>query len=220
MYNLVIGQKAYSSWSMRGWLLLDAFGLTFKERLVRLNSPEFEAWRALERPARTVPFLSWDDAGATRRVWDTMAMAETLAERHPEAGIWPHAAGDRMVARVVAAEMHAGFAALRRHCPMNFHRGGRPPRDGLAEARTDATHAVDLWDWALAETGGPWLGGPEFSAADAFMAPLATRICDYGLTDERSEGYVDRVLGHPSVVKWIDAGLADPERLAVYDDLP
>ncbi|MEL6479303.1 MAG: glutathione S-transferase N-terminal domain-containing protein [Pseudomonadota bacterium] len=220
MYGLTIGQKAYSSWSMRGWLLLEAFGLPFSERLVRLYTPEFDAWRLDQAPAWTVPMLEWQEGGATRRVWDTLAIAETLAERHPEAGIWPAGASDRAVARILAAEMHAGITALRTHCPMNFHRGGRPPKEGRAAAEADVARAGALWAWAIAETGGPWLAGRDFSAADAFMAPLATRIRDYGLLSPETETYVSLVLDHPAVSAWVGAGLADPERLAVYESVP
>lgn len=220
MYHITIAQKAYSSWSMRGWLLLAAFDLAFEEELIRLYTPEFDAFQAARSPARTVPYLTWQEAGETRHLWDSLAMAETLAERHPDAGIWPAEAAHRVVARIVAAEMHSGFMALRSHCPMNFHRDGRQPKLGLEEAKADAARAGALWSWALEQTGGPWLGGPAFSAADVFMAPLATRLRDYGLMTQETEPYTMQLLAHPAVARWIAAGRADPERVALYENVP
>ena len=176
MYRLSTGDKAYSSWSLRGWLLLAAFNLPFEDVPVRMYDPEFDAMKAAKAPARTVPILEWDQDGQTRRVWDTLAIAETLAERHPQAGIWPADPWPRAIARTLAAEMQSGFPAFRNACPMNIHRDPAPlkaPPDGVAG---DVARLGELWRWALTETGGPWLGGPRFSAADAFYAPVALRL--------------------------------------------
>lgn len=217
MYTLTIGDKAYSSWSMRGWLLLAAFDLPFEERPVRMYDPAFDAMQAANAPARTVPQLSWEDGGRTVRIWDSAAIAETLAERHPEAGIWPSDPTARAVARVLSAEMHSGFATLRRTCPMNLHRVGRPfpaEPEGLG---TDLERLGALWTWALELTGGPWLGGPAFSAADAFYAPVATRIDSYALADATTGPVVERLLAHPAVARWTSDGRADLRRLSLYD---
>lgn len=219
MYTLFIGQKAYSSWSLRGWLLLAAHDLAFREVEVGLYSDAFTAFVAARSPARTVPLLEWEEDGATVRLWDSLAMAETLAERHPDAGIWPTDSAHRRVARIVATEMHSGFTGLRTHCPMNFHRVGRKPVIGREEAEADAARVGDLWAWALDKTGGPWLGGPHFSAADSFMAPLATRLSSYDLMTEETEPYAKRLMAHPKVAAWIAAGLADPTRIALYEDV-
>lgn len=217
MYRIVIGDKAYSSWSLRGWLMLAAFDLPFEEELVRMYDPGFAAMLAARAPARTVPILEWQEGGATRRVWDTMAIAETLAERHPQAGHWPSDPAHRAVARVVTATMHAGFAALRGAAPMNIHRGGRP-LVAVPEAVAADLAALDrLWGWAWEQTGGPWLGGARFGAADAMFAPVALRLTGYGLGSAVARGFADRLIAHPAVAAWIVAAEADPRRIAEYD---
>lgn len=219
MYRIVIGDKAYSSWSLRGWLLLAAFGLEFREVPVRLDDPAFERMKQQRTPARTVPILEWDEDGRTRRIWDTVAIAETLADRHPEAGIWPADPWHRAVARALAAEMHAGFATLRDTCPMDLHRTGQPPRSRPPALDADLARLAELWRWALDETGGPWLGGPAFSAADAFFAPVAFRLTGYDLMAPPLEGYARRLLDHPAIQHWRTAAEADPRRLRCDTDL-
>lgn len=218
MYRIVIGDKAYSSWSLRGWLLLAAFDLPFVEVRIRMYDPEIERMKAERAPARTVPILEWEEDGRTRRVWESLAIAETLAERHPDAGHWPADAHHRAVARVLASEMHAGFTALRGICPMNLHRDGMPPVKADEMLKQDLEHLGQLWDWALAETGGPWLGGPAFSVADVFFAPVAFRLTVYGLMSARLEPYARRVLDHPAVRRWRSDAEADPRRIAYYED--
>jgi glutathione S-transferase len=217
MYRITIGDTAYSSWSLRGWLLLAAFDLPFEENLVRMYDPAFDTMKAMNAPARTVPQLEWDEDGVTRRVWDTLAIAETLAERHPDAGIWPAEPHHRAMARALAAEMHSGFTALRNACPMNLHREPAPlktPPEGLD---ADVARLGELWSWALSQTGGPWLGGPEFSAADAFYAPVAFRLREYALSAPGTGAYAERLLAHPAVTGWVSMAMADPRRLALYD---
>lgn len=217
MYRIYIGDKAYSSWSMRGWLMLAAFGLPFEERPVRMDDPAFDAYRRAKAPARTVPLLEWDEPGTTRRVWDSLAIAETLNERHPDAGIWPADANHRAIARCLAAEMHSGFVALRAACPMNIHRVPAPLKALPEAAAADAARARQLWAWALTATGGPWLGGPAFSAADACYAPVALRFEEYALPREGVGHYLDQLLAHPAVSRWIAGARADPRRLTLYD---
>ncbi len=217
MYRILTGDKAYSSWSLRGWLLLAAFDLPFEDRPVRMYDPEFDAMKAANAPARTVPTLEWDQDGVTRRVWDTLAIAETLAERHPQAGIWPKDPHHRAIARSLAAEIHSGFAALRSACPMNIHRAPAARKtlpDGVA---ADVARLGELWRWALAETGGPWLGGPRFSAVDAFYAPVALRLHEYELSAPGSADYAKRLLDNSAVTNWISMAKADSRRLTRYD---
>jgi len=217
MYTLTIGDKAYSSWSLRGWLCLAAFDLPFVEEAVAMYDPAFDAMQAANAPARTVPQLSWTEGGRLRRIWETAAIAETLAERHPQAGLWPGDPWARAVARTLAAEMHAGFATLRSACPMNFHRHDRPLRDPPEGLAADLDRLAALWRWALGETGGPWLGGATISAVDAFYAPVASRLESYALLTPATEPYARRILDHPAMRRWRVEALADPRRLTVYD---
>jgi glutathione S-transferase len=217
MYRILTGDKAYSSWSLRGWLLLAAFDLPFEDVPVRMYDPAFDAMQTAKAPARTVPMLEWDEGGQTRRVWDTLAIAETLHERRPDAGIWPTDPHHRAIARSLAAEMHSSFRALRGACPMNIHRPPAPMKTVAEDVTADVVRIGQLWAWALAETGGPWLGGPLFSAVDAFYAPVALRLWEYALSAPGTDDYVGKLLDYPAVARWIQMANDDPRRLAHYD---
>ncbi len=205
MYDLVIGDRAYSSWSLRGWLLFDAFDLPVRLHSVRLFTDELRTVLRDFAPARTAPTMRTPDGCI---VPETIAIAEELATRHPKAGLWPPDPGLRSVARVLAAEMHAGFAALRSHCPMNLrvsYIDCAPPPAVLA----DVDRLQQIWDWALTQSGGPWLCGA-YSAADAFFAPVAGRIAGYSLpVGAQAAGYVASHLAHPSFRRWRAMGLVD-----------
>jgi glutathione S-transferase len=205
-YDLVIGDRAYSSWSLRGWLLFDAFGLPVKLHTARLYTDELPTLLKQFHPGKTAPTMRTPDGVV---VPETIAIAEELASRHPEAGIWPADPKARAVARVLAAEMHAGFTALRNHCPMNLrvsYEDCAPPQAVL----DDLKRLEVIWDWARAETGAKvWLAG-EYSAADAFFAPVATRIATYNLpVSDRAMAYVQAHLAHPSFRRWRAMGLVD-----------
>lgn len=206
-YPLAIGDRAYSSWSLRGWLLFDAFGISVATRKARLYSDELPALLADFAPARTVPAARMPEGTV---VMESLAIAEELASRHPRAGIWPEEPRARAVARVLAAEMHAGFAPLRSHCPMNLrvsYTDCAPPPPVLA----DLARLEQIWAWARAETGatGPWLCGP-YSAADAFFAPVAGRIAGHNLpVGKAAMAYVQAHLAHPSFRRWRAMGMAD-----------
>ncbi len=204
-YDLVIGDRAYSSWSLRGWLLFDAFGIPVKTRSARLYTDELAQVLKDYFPGRTAPTMRTPDGVV---VPETIAIAEELASRHPEAGIWPTDPRARAVARVLAAEMHAGFTALRSHCPMNLrvsYQDCAPPQAVL----DDLSRLEALWAWARAETGGPWLAGA-YSAADAFYAPVATRIVTYNLpVSAEAWAYVQAHLAHPSFRRWRAMGMVD-----------
>lgn len=204
-YTLYLGNRAYSSWSLRGWLLLKSFGIPFDERIAMMQTPDFDAMRADMAPARLVPTLKTPDGV----VWELQAIAEYLAETHPDAGIWPSDKAARAAARALAGEMHSGFGALRRECPMNLRR--RYPDRALSdEARADIARMTGLWAWARDRFGGPWLGGDRFTAVDAFYAPAATRLHTYGVAlDAEAQDYVDRIRAHPDVVAWIKAGMRE-----------
>lgn len=218
-YDLAIGDRAYSSWSLRGWLLFDAFGLPVKVRRARLYTDELPELLRSFPPARTVPAMRTPGGSV---VPDTIAIAEELASRHPEAGIWPTDPHARATARALVAEMHAGFTALRSHCPMNLrvsYQDCAPPPEVLADlARLEA-----LWSWARATTGAktPWLCG-EYSAADAFFAPVAARIAGYNLpVGAGAMVYVNAHLAHPSFRRWRAMGMADgPDQEFYHRDWP
>ncbi|MEO0427393.1 MAG: glutathione S-transferase N-terminal domain-containing protein [Pseudomonadota bacterium] len=220
MYIITIGDKAYSSWSMRGWLLLAGFGLAFEEEAIPMYSDAFDAMQAARAPMTSVPQLSWTEAGQTHRIWDSMAIAETLAERHPEAGIWPQDATNRRLARMLAAQMHSGFGALRGAAPMNLHREGRPLQNPPESLAPDVAKLEALWSWALETSGGPWLAGPAFSAADAFFAPVVFRLTGYALVTDRSRRYCERLAAHQAVTRWRAEALADTRRIEHYDAIP
>ena len=205
-YDLVIGDRGYSSWSLRGWLLFDAFGIPVKTHLARLYSDELPNMLKAYPPARTAPTMRTPDGVV---VPETIAIAEELASRHPEAGLWPADPKARAMARVLAAEMHAGFVALRSHCPMNLrvsYTDCAPPAEVLA----DLARLETLWDWAREQTGGAvWLCG-DYSAADAFYAPVAARIATYNLpVSARAMEYVQAHLAPPSFRRWRAMGLVD-----------
>ncbi|MBI1417736.1 MAG: glutathione S-transferase [Limimaricola sp.] len=199
-YDLLIGDYAYSSWSLRGWLVFDAFAIPARVTVAQLYCDDFAAKLAGFPPARTVPVMRTPEGTV---VPETLAIAEELASRHPQADIWPAAPAARAVARALAAEMHAGFGALREHCPMNLRQAFAdcaPPAAVLA----DLDRLQTIWGWARAQTGatGPWLCGA-YSAADAFFAPVAARIAGYSLlVDAAAQDYVAAHLAHPSFRRW------------------
>ena len=205
-YDLVIGDRAYSSWSLRGWLLFDAFGLPVKLHTARLYTDELPTLLKQFHPGKTAPTMRTPDGVV---VPETIAIAEELASRHPEAGIWPAGPKARAVARVLAAEMHAGFTALRSHCPMNLrvsYEDCAPPQAVL----DDLKRLEVIWDWARDQTGSTVLLAGDYSAADAFFAPVATRIATYNLpVSDRAMAYVQAHLAHPSFRRWRAMGLVD-----------
>lgn len=206
-YDLVIGDRGYSSWSLRGWLLLDAFGIPVRTISARLYTDELPNLLKDFHPARTAPTLRTPDGVV---VPESLAIAEELASRHPEAGLWPTDPKARAIARVLASEMHAGFGALRSYCPMNLrvsYTDCSPPPEVLA----DLDRLQVIWDWARAQTGaeGDWLCGA-YSAADVFFAPVAARIAGYNLpVGAAAQAYVAAHLAHPSFRRWRAMGLVD-----------
>lgn len=214
-YELAIGDRGYSSWSLRGWLLFDAFGLAVKTRFGRLYTEDFPQLLADFAPARTVPALRLPSGLV---VTESLAIAEELASRHPEAGHWPTDPDARAAARALAAEMHAGFVALRSHCPMNL-RLSYTTCAPSPEVLADLDRLQTIWAWARKTTGakGPWLCG-SYSVADAFFAPVAGRIAGYNLpVGPEAEAYVAAHLAHPSFRRWRAMGLVDGADQAFYD---
>ena len=221
MLKLYIGNKNYSSWSMRPWVLLRQAGIEFEEVMVRFDS--FDAGSKFKKipgpinPLGKVPVLV--DDGLV--VWDTLAIceyvAEYAAERFPDKTLWPRDAKARARARSVCAEMHSGLSGLRSHCPMNIEAalpqiGHLVWRDKPA-VRDDVARVVAMWSALLAEHGGPMLFG-EFSIADAYFAPVCMRLTTYALpVPPVISAYVARVSALPGVKAWIDGALAEKDFL-------
>jgi glutathione S-transferase len=212
MYELHIANKNYSSWSLRPWLLLSELGITFDEKLVSFAPGTGSSWRAFRAfsPNGKVPCLHEGDAV----VWDSLAIAEYLAERHP--GVWPVDPKARAWARCAVAEMHSGFGALRTYCAMNCGLRIRLPDDLPAVLRSDIARIDELWNEGLARFGGPFLAGNAFGAVDAFFAPVAFRIQTYGLTlGNSANAYAQRLRELPAMRRWyadaLQEGWRDPD---------
>jgi len=210
--QLYIGNKNYSSWSMRPWLLMRQLGLHFEEIPLRFDFGAGSVFRqtvARVSPAGRVPVLV--DEGFA--VWDTLAIAEYLHDKLPTLGVWPRELRDRARARSLCAEMHAGFSALRSSCPMNIEASlgdvGQRIWAEKADLRHDVQHIERMWTQQLAASGGPMLFG-EFSAADAFYAPVCSRFVTYGLPIcDAARAYVERMQALPALRQWTEAALCE-----------
>ena len=215
MLKLYIGNKNYSSWSMRPWVLMTQKGIAFEEVLVPFGNEVGGVDEAFKRtirainPAGTVPVL----VDGALVVWDTLAIAEYLAEQFPELHLWPREAAVRARARSVVAEMHGGFTALRSRCGMNIE--AHLPEQGRILWRDDpgvranVARISAMWAELLAEHGGPMLLG-DFSIADAYYAPVCMRLRTFDLpVSQVVQDYVARVAALPGVQAWIDGALAE-----------
>ncbi|WP_266156466.1 glutathione S-transferase family protein [Dyella silvatica] len=212
MYVLHIANKNYSSWSLRPWVLLSELGIPFDEQLLPFG--EGSNWASFRSfsPTGRVPCLH---DGETV-VWESIAIVEYLAERHP--GVWPADPSARAWARCAAAEMHGGFGALREHCSMSC--GVRIRLHEMPAAlRADIARIDELWSEGLARFGGPFLAGDTFTAVDAFYAPVAFRVQTYGLELSReAAAYAARLLSLPSMGRWQAASLAETWRDLAHED--
>lgn len=206
MYTLYIANKNYSSWSLRAWLLLSVLEIPFEERLLPLQQDSDGAAFRKYTPHGKVPCLL--DGETT--VWESLAIAEYLFERHP--AVWPADPLARAWARCAAAEMHGGFSALRQDCPMNC--GVRVRLHSLSPAlRADIARIDQLWCEGLERFGGPFLAGASFTAVDAFFAPVAVRVRTYGLElSKHATLYAQHLLALPSLHHWEDAALLEDFR--------
>ncbi|MDH6592883.1 glutathione S-transferase [Variovorax sp. TBS-050B] len=217
MRKLYIGNKNYSSWSMRPWVLMKQAGIPFEEVKLRFDSfaadSQFKQAIAKLNPIAKVPVLVDDELV----IWDSLAIAEYLAETFPDKQLWPRAAADRARARSICAEMHAGFGNLRTLCGMNIE--ARLPDVGAKLLQEhpalggEVERIVQMWGDLLAAHGGPMLFG-EFGIADAYFAPVGTRIKTYGLPVPAAiTAYIERVQALPGVKAWIDDALAENDFL-------
>jgi glutathione S-transferase len=208
---LVIGNKNYSSWSLRPWLLLRKAGVAFDELRIALDRPDTAVQIAQYSDAKRVPVLR--DEGLT--VWDSLAICEYAAERWPQVAGWPSERHARAMARSIACEMHSGFADLRSEMPMNCRARGRIVTASTA-ARADIDRVQSIWAdcrrrW---DFGGPWLFG-EFGIADAMYVPVALRFMTYDVAlRPDAEAYLHTVTADPAVREWLSAAAAESETLA------
>lgn len=206
MAELYIGNKNYSSWSLRPWLLMTELGIPFEEVLIPFE--EGGSWQKFRRfsPTGLVPCLV--DGEIT--VWDSFAIAEYLFESNP--AVWPEAKAARAWARCAAAEMHSGFSALRNQCSMNCGVSVKLNQIDAA-LQKDLDRIDELWQQGLDRFGGPFLAGEGFTAVDAFFAPVAVRLSGYGLTlSPSSMAYCDRLLALDGMQSWITAALQETWR--------
>ena len=216
MLKLVIGNKNYSSWSMRPWLALRANNIPFEEVFIPLYTDQTDKDRILSfSKAGKVPTLIDGDV----RVWDSLAIIEYLAERFPEAKLWPADRAARAHARAISAEMHSGFMPLRNECGMNLHR----PIRAVAlsdDARANVARIQEIWADCHARYGkqGPFLFGA-FSAADAMYAPVVHRFRTYAIQVEaEAQHYVDAMMALPAFAEWTRDGTAETLRIARFED--
>lgn len=209
MYALHIANKNYSSWSLRPWVLLSELGIPFEELLAPFARGTALTWAAFRQfsPTGKVPCLRDGDT----MVWDSLAIAEYLAERHP--GVWPTDASARAWARCAAAEMHSGFGPLRSHCPMSCGLRIQLPDTLPAALHADIARIDELWSEGLSRFGGPFLAGKAFGAVDGFFAPVAFRIQTYGVVlSEPVTAYAQRLLELPSMRRWYADALQEAWR--------
>ena len=205
--RLVIGNKNYSSWSFRPWLAMTVAGIAFEEEVVSLDAKDFKARVGAISGTGKVPVLSDGDV----HVWESLSILEYLAEKFPQAGLWPSDPKARAHARVVAAEMHAGFVPLRRHCPINMWRPVQP-RALTPEAAADVRRIEALWTDCRTRfgAGGPFLFGA-FGAADAMYAPVVSRFETYAVeVGTLAKAYMGAVSSLPGWLQWRQAALREP----------
>ena len=220
MFKLIIGNRAYSSWSMRGWLAAKQSGEEFEEYIVPLYDADWDKRRQGDEFAPSlgkVPIL-WDGDCV---VWDSLAIIDFLADRHGRDLFWPANDGARGMARSMAAEMHSGFANLRRELPMNV-RKSYPTRDLSEEVRTEIDRIMQLWAQARARFGGTgeFLFG-DWCAVDIMYAPVVTRFITYGVpVPPFAALYMKAVLSHPHVHEWIDKAQDEPWVIEQYETEP
>jgi len=204
---LTLGNKNYSSWSMRPWIAMKVAGIPFKETVISLDAAEFKPTLLRLSPVGKVPVLSDGDV----HVWESLAILEYLAEKFPAAKLWPVETKARAHARAIANEMHAGFIPLRRHCPMNFWRPVKK-RELTSDVAANVSRIDEMWSHCRAAfgNGGPFLFGT-FTAADAMYAPVVSRFATYAIdTSAPSRAYMDAVMALPAWSEWRAAALREP----------
>jgi glutathione S-transferase len=217
MLKLIIGNKAYSSWSLRGWLAVKQSGLPFEEITVPMFDEDWDKRRKGDEFAPSggkVPVL-WDDKAV---IWDSLAIIEWLADKTDRARYWPKEDAARGMARSMAAEMHSSYENLRRECSMNL-RKQFPPKELSEEVRAEVIRVLELWAEARARHGssGPYLFG-DFGAVDIMFAPVVTRFVTYSIPVPRfAAAYMEAILNHPWMRQWIEAAQEEPWVIERYE---
>jgi glutathione S-transferase len=206
-FTIYIGNKNYSSWSLRAWLMVKAAGIDFDEVLIPLWQASSRTELLRHSPSGKVPALKHGDV----TIWESLAIGEYLAEKLPQAGLWPAAPDARAMARAVSAEMHAGFANLRRHLPMNM-RSSFTGREIIPEIQADLDRVAAIWRDCRRRHGGGGgylFGG--FTIADAMYAPIVSRLRTYGVTlDDEARAYADSLWAHAALQEWTAAAKNEP----------
>ncbi len=211
--TLTISSKNYSSWALRGWLLCKMAGLPFAERMLPWDDPSVRAELLLLSPSFLVPKLAHRGV----EVWDTLAIAEYLAEIRPEAGLWPADRAERAKCRSISGEMHSGFSNLRSALPMNL-KARYPGFKVWAGAQADIDRVTTIWRDCLATSGGPFLFGEKPTVADAMYAPVATRFETYEVKlDPVSAAYCETILNWAPMMDWIGEAKKEPDELEELD---
>jgi len=209
-YTLVIGTKDWSSWSLRPYMALRHIGVPFEEDLIRLRRDSTTEEVQKRSPSGRVPLLKIEENGKAWSVWDSLAICETLAERHPDANLWPDDPRVRAEARAVSAEMHSGFPDVRDQLPMDFARK-LPTPDLRDNTKAQIARIQKIWTDALDAHGGPFLFGG-FSIADCMYAPICSRFRTYGIeTPKAAQAYVERMFALPAMVDWSNAAKREVE---------
>jgi glutathione S-transferase len=214
MLRIVVGNKKYSSWSLRGWLAVKLAGAPFEEVVVALDMPDTAQNIRKYSSSGRVPALI--DGELT--VWDSLAIGEYLHEKFPAAGLWPADPAQRARARAISAEMHSGFANLRNDCAMRIVEA-RPYKPLRPETQADVDRIVEIWEDCLRRSGGPFLFGARPCLADAFYAPVVSRFRTYSIpVSSAAQKYCDAVWAWPSVQEWVTAARAETLRAKFHED--
>ena len=211
--HLYIGNKVYSSWSLRPWIVMRAKGIAFDEQLIQLRADDTPHLIRKHSPSGKLPCLVDGDV----TVWESLAILEYLADKFPDKGIWPKDVKARAHARAISSEMHASFQALRTHCPMTITQRFRA-RALPADVQANVNRISEIWNEARAKfgskSGGPFLYG-DFSAADGMYAPVVSRFHTYSIeVDAVCQSYMDAVQAHPAYEQWLAEAAAEPWVLA------
>ncbi|MBI3230553.1 MAG: glutathione S-transferase family protein [Burkholderiales bacterium] len=214
--TLVIGNKNYSSWSMRPWVAMTAFGIPFKEVRILLDQPDTANKIAEYSSAGRVPVL----IAGEMTIWDSLAICEYLAEQFPEKNMWPEDVAARAMARSVCAEMHSGFSSLRGAMPMNI-KMRFPGRGRTPGSQADIGRISEIWEECFAKYGHQRFLFGDFSIADAYFAPVVMRFRTYDVSLAPAlQAYLERVVEHPAVAQWVREALAEKEVIAAADIEP